>query len=153
MCIRDSTITEIGIKYRFLEESENYPQLGIFPALEIPKSFKLNEIQVFLPLWMQKSFHKVTTYGGVGYWIIPGKENLNWIFAGWQIQYNINDIISQGVEVIYHTKQSNEDIQQLSINFGGNVNFNRNFHFLYSIGHSLTGNNCFLAYFGILITV
>jgi len=145
--------TEIGIKYRFLEETFNFPQIGIFPALEIPKSFNMKDIQIFLPIWFQKSFDNFTTYGGIGYWINPGEDNLNWMFAGWQVQYKFSDIITQGIELIYHSKQTNDDLEQFSINYGGSININEYFHFLFSAGHSLNGNNCYLAYLGILVTI
>src|ERR1035437_9983854 len=34
--------TELGLKYRFVQETENLPQIGVFPIIEIP-TIKNNE--------------------------------------------------------------------------------------------------------------
>ena len=84
--------TEFGIKYRFVKETDNLPQIGIFPIVEIPtvknNEFSDGKTKIYLPVWLQKSWGKLTTYGGAGYWINPGTDNKNWIFAGWEIQYD-----------------------------------------------------------------
>lgn len=147
------SFSEFGIKYRFIEESENMPQIGIFPLVEFPESFNYKEFQILLPIWFQKSFKKLSTYGGFGYWINPGKDNLNWFIAGWQVQYEFSDFLTQGIEVFYHTKQTNDDLSQLSINYGGFLNLNENIHLLFSLGHSVTGNSCYLAYLGLMVTL
>ena len=76
--------TELGLKYRFVQETENFPQIGIFPIVEIP-TIKNNEFgngmtQVYIPVWAQKSWGNLTTYGGGGYWINPGANNRNCVF-------------------------------------------------------------------------
>ncbi len=52
---------ELGVKYRFIRESAERPQAGIFPAIELPtgdssKELGAGTVQLFLPLWLQKSF-------------------------------------------------------------------------------------------------
>ena len=73
---------EFGIKYRFIYDEEDDLQVSIFPLLEIPTTsiesiLRNNHLQTFLPLWVQKSWGKFTTYGGTGYWINPGENNQN----------------------------------------------------------------------------
>jgi hypothetical protein len=78
--------TEFGIKYRFLKETEKTPQIGVFPILEIPtvknSEFGDGKVQIFIPVWAQKSWGKLTSYGGIGYWTNPGTNNKNWVFLG-----------------------------------------------------------------------
>ena len=51
--------TEFGVKYRFVQETENIPQIGTFPLVEIPtvenSEFSNGKMQFFIPVWMQKS--------------------------------------------------------------------------------------------------
>ncbi len=42
--------------------------------------------QVLLPVWIQKSYGKWTTYGGGGYWVARGSGNQNSWYAGWLLQ-------------------------------------------------------------------
>ena len=83
--------TELGVKYRFFEETDYFPQIGTFPLIEVPTGDRKRGLgngheQIFLPLWLQKSFEPWTTYGGAGYWINPGNENRNWWYVGWLLQ-------------------------------------------------------------------
>lgn len=145
--------TELGIKYRFVEETDNFPQIGTFPIFQLPLSLNMKESQLFLPVWFQKSFDKFSTYGGFGYGINPGVGNRNWLFLGMQCQYEFSEILSQGFEVFYHSGQTIDETSQLTINYGGFINSVRNFHFLYSIGHSVTGNESLICYLGLLFTI
>ena len=86
--------TEFGIKYRFVQETDNSPQIGTFPIILIPtiknSEFSNGKTKIYIPVWMQKSWGKLTTYGGAGYWINRGAGNKNWIFSGWEIQYDFS---------------------------------------------------------------
>ena len=72
---------EVGAKWRFLQETDATPQVGIFPLLELPtgdqnRGLGAGHTQVFLPVWVQKTLGGWTTYGGGGYWINPrGRES------------------------------------------------------------------------------
>lgn len=149
--------TEFGIKYRFIKEKDNFPQVGIFPLAEIPtigkSEFSNGKIKIFLPVWAQKSWGKFTTYGGAGYWINPGEGNRNWIFSGWEVQYSFSDKLTIGGELFYHTASTNTDSSGAGFNLGGSVNPSEKFHIIFSAGHSLTGNTTFNSYIGLLWTI
>ena len=66
--------TEIGVKYRFIQETNYLPQVGVFPLLELPTGSESDNLgnghlQAFLPVWLQKSWGSWTAYGGGGYGI------------------------------------------------------------------------------------
>ena len=149
--------TELGVKYRFIKESDKVPEIGIFPIMEIPTVNNTDlyngELQLFLPLWVQKSWNKLSSYGGGGYWINSGTGNKNWFFAGWQAQYEFSKKLSLGSEIYYHTAPANDSSSSVGFNIGGFLNFSEKFHFLFSIGHSLTNTNYTTAYTGILLTI
>ncbi len=149
--------TEIGVKYRFIEETTHFPQIGVFPIIEVPTiqntEFSDGKVQIYFPVWLQKSWNKLTSYGGAGYWINPGKNNKNWIFAGWEGQYDISDQITLGGELYYQTADASDSRSVLAFNLGGIINFSSKFHFLFSFGHSIIHENFFTAYMGVQWTI
>ena len=149
--------TEAGIKYRFVHETETCPQIGTFPIVEIPTirntEFSNGLTQLFIPVWAQKSWGKLTTYGGAGYWIIPGTNNHNWLFSGWLLQYDFSKVITLGGELYFHTPTMVGSNSTLAFNAGGSLNVSDNFHVIFSGGHSLTNQNFTTFYFGLLWTI
>jgi hypothetical protein len=149
--------TEFGVKFRFLQESRNSPQIGIFPIIEIPTikndEFSDGKIQVYLPVWIQKSWGKLTTYGGAGYWINPGTNNKNWLFSGWEIQYDFSSLLTFGGELYYQSADVKDGKSLTAFNLGGLINVTEKFHIIYSIGHSITNENFFNSYLGLLVTI
>jgi len=150
------TATEAGIKYRFVKERKNIPEIGVFPIVEIPTAtdprFADQKIQVFLPVWFQKSWNKFSSYGGAGYWINPGSGNKNWVFAGWQAQYAFSDFLTLGSELYYHTAPTTEDKAITGFTIGGSLNFTEHIHLIFSGGHSIVNENLATAYVGLYIT-
>lgn len=149
--------TEIGIKYRFIQENGRIPQIGTFPIVEMPtinnSNFNNGKAQVYLPVWLQKSWDKLTTYGGVGYWINPGTGNKNWFFAGWEAQYDFSKYFTFGSEFYYHSSETNIDQSSIGFNAGGFINLNENLHFLFSFGHSIFNQSFFSSYLGLQWTI
>jgi hypothetical protein len=148
--------TELGFKYRFFQNKDQSLQIGIFPIFEIPtiknKNFD-NNVQVYLPVWIQKSWSKFTTYGGCGYWINPGTNNKNWLYAGWEVQYDFSKRVTLGGEIFYRTASNLNSKPFSGFNLGGLINFSDQFHFIYSVGHSLTRDKSFMSYIGFLVTI
>jgi hypothetical protein len=149
--------TEFGVKYRFVKETEKVPEIGIFPIMEIPTVSNTDlyngKLQVFLPVWVQKSWDKISSYGGGGYWINPGSGNKNWLFAGWQAQYEFSKKLSLGSEIYYHTAPAHDSSSSAGFNIGGFLNFSEKFHFIFSAGHSIIHENLTTAYAGLLWTI
>jgi hypothetical protein len=149
--------TEVGVKYRFID-LDNGIQAGVFPIAEVPtgKNGTLgseNNLKVFLPLWIQISSGKFTSYGGAGYWINPGTGNKNWVYAGWQGQCDFSETITLGGELYYHTADSNDSEGGVGFNLGGYININEHNHILFSAGHNLTGTNTTTGYVGYQVTI
>jgi hypothetical protein len=149
--------TEFGVKYCFIHETEHMPQIGIFPILEIPTiknpEFSNGKTQIFIPVWAQKSWGKLTTYGGLGYFINPGISNKNWIFTGGEIQYDFSPGFTLGGELYYHSADTNDNKSVTACSIGGSVNFTQKFHFIFSFGHSLINDNFISSYAGFLWTI
>ncbi len=143
--------TELGVKYRFFEETDNLPQIGTFPLIEIPSgNHKLGlgsgHTQVFLPIWLQKSFDPWTTYGGGGYWINPGEGNRNWSFVGWLLQRALSSRLTAGAEIFHETASEEGGESDTKFNIGAIYDFSETYHLLISAGHTLQGPSGFQSY-------
>jgi len=149
---------ESGIKYRFINDKADDLQVGIFPLLEIPTTSKESilgndHLQAFLPLWIQKSWGKFTTYGGAGYWINPGEDNQNSVFAGWLAQYDFTETLTFGGEVYYNSPDTKGGSADVSFKVGGFINLNEENHILFSVGRSIRNSNVVSGYLGYQLTI
>jgi len=145
--------TELGFKYRFLQESAHRPMVGIFPLLEVPtgnadRGLGSGHLQAFLPVWLQKSWNSWTTYGGGGYYINPGDGNSNFWRTGWLLQKDLSKSLTLGNEFLYQTASVVDGPSEFDFNFGGQYNFDEGHHFLFSAGRSISGPNQFMSYLG-----
>ncbi|MDD2541163.1 MAG: transporter [Desulfuromonadaceae bacterium] len=145
--------TEVGVKYRFINEGGTSPQVGIFPLVEIPTGDSKSglgggHVPVFLPIWVQKSWEPWTTYGGGGYWVNPGKGNKNFWQLGWLVQRDVTKTLTLGAEIFYFGKESAYGRDRTGYNFGGIINLTEEHHILVSAGSDIVGDNRFSAYLG-----
>jgi hypothetical protein len=138
--------TEIGLKYRFVQEADVLPMIGIFPLVEIStgdedEGLGNGETQWFLPIWLQKDFGKWTTYGGGGYWINPGPANKDYWFSGILLQYAFSDGSYLGGEIFYETADTVDGKDSLGFNVGGGLPLVNDFQLLFSAGRGLTNTS------------
>lgn len=149
--------TLLGVKYRFIQEHDWLPQVGIYPQLNIPTGDRLRGLgtgyaDLFMPLWVQKSFGKWTAYGGGGYWINPGLENRNWWLSGIVVQRKVSSHLTLGAEIFHESPKEQNGPSATSFSVGGILEISERYHIVFSGGHSLVGPNEFQGYLGILLT-
>jgi hypothetical protein len=150
--------TELGIKYRFIQETESRPMVGTFPIILLPtggkeKGLGSGETQIYLPLWVQKSWGPWTTYGGGGYWINPGEGNKNWWFSGWLVQREITKQLTLGAEVFHRTASQEGGDSSIGFQVGAIINLTDENHILLSAGGDFGGGpNLLTAYVGYQFT-
>jgi hypothetical protein len=150
--------TELGIKVRFLEERKWTPQIGTFPFLEVPTgSSRLGlgngTAQVFLPVWLQKSFGSWASYGGAGVWIDAGQRDRHWWYFGWQVQRRLSKGFTLGAEVFHQTPKEHGGESDTRFNLGGVIDFTDTHHLLLSAGRGIIGPNWFQGYIAYLMTL
>lgn len=148
---------ELGVKYRFIQESDTRPMVAIFPLLHAPtgnsgRGLGSGHTHLFLPVWLQKSWGAWQSYGGGGYWINPGPGNKNYWFAGWQVQREINEWLTLGAELFYNTPINTGGDHELGYNVGGEISLAPNHHLLFSAGAGIRGQNLFSGYAGYRFT-
>jgi hypothetical protein len=137
---------ELGAKFRFIQETDCCPQIGVFPLVELPtgdkdKGLGSGEVQAFLPLWVQKGWGPWKTYGGGGYWINPGTGNKDYWFFGWEVQRDLSKYFTLGAEVFHQTPSEIGGDHSTGFNVGGIVNFTDQHHLLFSAGTDFSGPN------------
>lgn len=142
---------ELGLKYRIINETPIVPQISAFPLVEIPtgnaaKGLGAGNPQVFLPLWVQKSWGSWTTYGGSGYLINISPHSANSWFVGWEAQHDFSDILTMGAEAFSTVFPSRGSENEFGFNIGAIVNFTDNHHLLLSAGRDIVGHNDLFLY-------
>ncbi len=149
--------TELGFKYRLIRESRLIPHIAIYPAVELPtgnskRGLGNGKAQLFLPVWLQKSWGAWTSYGGAGYWFNPGEGNKNWTYLGWVVQRDISKQLNLGGEMTYRTPDKKGERSGLGLNFGGQINITQNHHLLASAGTDVYGPRHFTLYIAYQLT-
>jgi hypothetical protein len=153
--------TELGIKYRFVQESKHRPMIGTFTMFEMPtgraeKGLGVGTAWYKVPLWVQKSFGPWTTYGGGGWTLVKAPGYRNFPFAGWLVQRDIGKKVTLGTEAFYHGPEGLATAQTRPatlIDVGGYYKFrDPGFQLLFCYGHTAVGQTENYAYLGLYWT-
>ena len=153
--------TELGIKYRFVQESKHRPMIGTFVMFEVPsgnadKGLGVGKTWYKLPLWVQKSFGPWTTYGGGGEALVTVPGFRNYPFAGWLVQRDLGKRVTLGTEVFYHGPEGDGTPfakPATMVDLGGYYKFrDPGFQLLFCYGHTAVGKSENYAYLGLYWT-
>jgi hypothetical protein len=149
--------TEIGIKCRFIDESDSFPQIGIFPMAELAtgdrdRGLGNGRTWYRLPVWLQKSWGPWTTYGGGGLALNSAPGQRNGGFAGWLVQRDLGQYLTLGTELFSQGNDTTTGRGVADANFGGYVKFTESFNLLFSFGHSVSGERNTIWYLGVYWT-
>jgi hypothetical protein len=143
--------TEIGLKYLFIKETDTRPQVAFAPAICLPtgnanRSLGNGRTWEIFPIWLQKSWGSWTSYGGGGYAINSAPGMLNYFFGGCVLQRQINTNWMLGGEIFSQGADSSSTSSFTLINMGGSYNFTENLSILFSVGHSVVGEDNLVSY-------
>jgi hypothetical protein len=146
--------TELGVKWRFVQEGDWVPMIGTFPLVELPtgslsRGLGTGSTRLFVPLWLQKSFGPWTTYGGGGYWVNPGSGNRNYWFFGWQGQCRLGEVATLGAEIFHTSASEVGGSGETRFNVGLVMDLSDLHHLLFSAGTRLGapfGGQFYVAY-------
>jgi hypothetical protein len=143
--------TELGIKYRFLQETDTRPQIAIFPAVELPtgsasRGLGNGRAWYHLPVWLQKSYGPWTTFGGGGVALNSAPGQRNYGFGGWAVQRDFGPHFTLGAEIFRQGADTDDDHGFTAANIGGYLNFTKNISLLLSTGRSFAGDHHTLWY-------
>jgi hypothetical protein len=151
--------SEIGIKYRFVQETAGRPQIGFFPLAEVAtgdasRGLGNGRTWYRLPLWMQKGFDndKWTVDAGGGVALNSAAGQLSYGFAGLLVQRAIGSGFTLGAEVYTQGATAIGLTPTTFYNVGAYINPTQQFSILLSAGHNVTGQNHAIGYFGLYYT-
>jgi hypothetical protein len=148
---------EVGAKYRFVEETEDRPQIGTFPMLELPtgsaqRGLGNGRLWARVPVWAQKTWGPWTTYGGVGVVINDAPGARSYPFAGWLLQRDLSPRLTLGGELFTRGADSTDGRSTTIFNGGGYYNFTPGFSLLFTTGRTVSGEPHTIAYLGLYWT-
>ena len=137
---------ELGAKLRFAREEGRWPQVGIFPILDLATGTGTNVTT--LPVWLQKGSGPWLTYGGGGVQLATGA---NQYFLGWLLQRQLREKLVVGAEAFFN-RGFDGDGSQLRFNLGCVLDRSAHQHLLLSAGPATGGGAVGQAYAGYLLT-
>lgn len=145
---------QLGLKYRFIQETATTPQVSIVPIYFIPMSPGNRNLGngrgwELIPIWLQKSWGPWMSYGGGGIALNGAPGNYNYYFGGIVIQRTMNEKWILGGEIFSQGTASTTSPAFTTINLGGFYQLVNNCSLLFSAGHSVIGANALSAYVGI----
>ncbi len=153
--------TELGVKYRFIAQTDSVPEVGVFPMIELPtgsssRGLGVGKTWYKLPLWIQKDFGPWTTYGGGGFEIVHQDGFRDFRYAGWLLQRELGEKWTLGAELWYHGPEGAGTPLTHSatmVDVGGYYYFRKpDFQLLFSVGHTAVGQAETYAYLGLYWT-
>lgn len=149
--------SEIGIKYRFLDEAQHGVSMSVYPQVSISHSGSDDQpgsgAEFVLPFQMAWSAGPVVFDMEVGYAGIEYEEN-EWLYGlagAWPISKRL-----EFVAEVHGVSTSNFEDDVLLLNIGGVLQFHENVGLLFSVGRSIHGSGAdepeLLGYLGIQLT-
>ena len=149
--------TELGVKYRFLHETNDWPQVGVFPLVELPtgdasRGLGNGRAWFELPLWIQKSWGPWTTYGGGGTALNSAPGERDYPYGGWLVQRDFGKSLTLGGELFAQGQDTDRDQGFAAVNLGGSYNVSEHFSLLFSAGHTVAGEDHTFWYFALYWT-
>ena len=143
--------TELGVKFRFIQETPYCPQVAVFPLVELPTGSEKDglgagHVQTFLPVWLQKGFGEWTVYGGGGYAINSGEGHPDWGFVGLVVERHLVENVLLGGELYHRTSMEAGGRSDTAFNLGTVIDISDQHHILFSAGRSIDGPTDFQTY-------
>jgi hypothetical protein len=137
--------TEFGVKVRFVQESDNRPQISFYPSIEIP-AMCCGHAVTFLPLWLQKSSGAWTAFGGGGLYLNTGPGLRDYTFVGGAVERVLSTATTLGVELFHQGAPTIGGTDTTAASLGLTTQIGPYHAMLFSFGRSIHGDNAFSAY-------
>jgi hypothetical protein len=144
----------IGVKYRFVDETDTSPQIAFAPMAVLPtgdanQGLGNGKAWWRLPVCLQKSWGEWTAFAAGGYAINPADGEKSHTFGGLLLQKELGEKWMLGGEVFARGKDTVDGRATTLLNFGGSYRFSPGFKLLFAAGHSVSGETHAIAYVGL----
>lgn len=135
---------EIGVKFRVVDwtGADGEWMLSAYPLYEAPTGSARRGLgegasSGFVPVWLQWSGGRWTSFGGGGYWIESGPGRRNSWASGWAALYQFTPALQLGGEVFARTADSVGAHGTAGFNLGGTYALNPDCALLFSAGRGI----------------
>ncbi|MBV9719297.1 MAG: hypothetical protein JOZ77_08255 [Candidatus Eremiobacteraeota bacterium] len=129
---------EVGLKYRFLQETDSRPQVAFYPSIEMPTG-NGDYTKLLLPIWAQKTTGRTSVFGGGGWERNPGFGNRNFWSGGIAVTRQFSKVINAGFEMYGNTTEAAIGKGSVSAGVGINDDFSDVHSVVLSVGTSVLG--------------
>jgi hypothetical protein len=136
--------TDFGIKARFVQESEDRPQISFYPSIAIPPAG--GHVVTLLPLWLQKSSGRWTAFGGGGVYLNSAPGQRDFTFLGGALERTISPGTTIGAEMYHQSASAFGTPGMTAANIGVIAQLGDLHAILFSFGRALENNNTFSGY-------
>jgi hypothetical protein len=141
----DNGDTEIAVKTRFVQESQDRPQISFYPSVEIPSVAGAHAV-TYLPLWLQKSSGPWTAFGGGGLYLNAGPRMRDYAFVGGALERALSPGTTIGAELFHQGAEAIGASDTTAANVGMIAQVGKYHAILISFGRALHGDDAFSAY-------
>ena len=155
------TDMEVGVKFAWVLQTRNRPQIGSFTMVELPtgsydRGLGVGKTWYKLPVWVEKEFGPWSLVGGAGYTVVPQTDYKNFAYGGFLVKRELGKKLELAAEVFAHGAEGAAAPQTQSstlIDAGGYYHFAQpGLQFLFAYGHSVAGQTENYAYVGLYKT-
>jgi hypothetical protein len=147
--------TELGVKWRFLDERGDLPEIAAYPLAEIPtgsaeRGTGNGKAWYKLPIWLQKDWGPWTTYGGGGFVMNHARGERDYWFGGWALMRRLSRALTLGTEVFDQGAQAVSERGSTFVTLGGYWRVpDCDCQLLFDGGDSVAGEHHVLGYLGL----
>jgi len=150
--------TRVALKWRFHRETDDSPEIAIYPAVELPtgdagRGLGNGQAWYQFPIWFEKNWGVGwSSYWGAGWTLNRAPGQRDWFYAGWQVQKQVSDDWNLGGEVYSQASDAVGSAGWTALNLGGGYKLSAHASFIFSFGHSFAGASHALGYIGVDFT-
>jgi hypothetical protein len=138
-------VTEFGIKTRFVQESDDRPQVSFYPSVQTPVVAGAHAVTL-LPVWLQKSSGPWTAFGGGGVYLDSSPGMRDSTFVGGALERSISPGTTVGAELYHQSADMIGGTDTTAANLGMIAQVGKYHAILFSAGRALHGDDTFFAY-------
>jgi len=146
--------TGVGVKWRFLEEGPQAPQIAVYPQVVIPtggsrRGLGEGKASYVLPLIAQKSWGRWTMFGNVGAVLQSRPGSRDFWFQGLVLVREVSPCLELGLEEYGNSPADRDEPSSLGFNLGGTWKVAHTVGVLFSAGRTVRGEQATTVYLGI----
>jgi len=137
--------TEFGVKTRFVQESNGWPQVSFYPSVTLPDAPGAHAV-AFLPLWLQKSSGPWTAFGGGGLYLNAGPGQRDYTLYGMAVERILSPHLTLGAELYHQGASTIGGTDTTAANVGLIQQIGTYHAILFAAGRGFHGPDTFQAY-------